>query len=57
MTYSDLKVTVNLAWNEFYKVLAAEGINTVSLDNSLDSKDIFNDVMDCVIFHAKLEEE
>lgn len=57
MTYSDLKVAVNLAWNEFYKVLAAGGINTVSLDNSLDSKDVFNDVMDCVIFHAKLEEE
>ena len=57
MTYNDLKVTVNLAWNEFYKVLAAEGINTVSLDNSLDTKDVFNDVMDCVIFHAKLEEE
>lgn len=57
MTYSDLKVTVNLAWNEFYKVLSAEGINTVSLDNTLDSKDVFNDVMDCVIFHANLEEE
>lgn len=57
MNYNDLKVTVNLAWNEFYKVLAAEGINTVSLDNSLDSKDVFNEVMDCVIFHAKLEQE
>lgn len=57
MTYSDLKVTVNLAWNAFYQVLSAEGINTVSLDNTLDNKDIFNDVMDCVTFHANLEEE
>lgn len=57
MTYSDLKVTVNLAWNAFYQVLSAEGINTVSLDNTLDNKDVFNDVMDCVIFHANLEEE
>lgn len=57
MTYSDLKVSVNEAWNAFYKVLQAEGIDTYQLDTNLDRKDVFNSVMDCVIGLAPLEEE
>ena len=57
MNYSDLKVVVNEAWNSFYKVLQSNGVDVVSLDNMLDSKDVFNDVMDCVIYNAKLEIE
>lgn len=57
MTYGDLKLVVNEAWNSFYKVLQSNGVDTVSLDNMLDAKDVFNDVMDCVIYNAKLEAE
>lgn len=57
MTYGDLKVVVNEAWNSFYKVLQSSGVDTVSLDNMLDAKDVFNDVIDCVIYNAKLEAE
>lgn len=58
MTYQDLRLVVNDAWNKFYAHLVANGINrTADLDDLLDRKDVFNITMDCVIHVAPLEGE
>ena len=52
-----MKVSVNMAWIEFYKVLAADGVDIDNLDDALDRKDVFNAVMDCVIANAPLKSD
>ena len=50
--YTDLKNIVQGAWIEFYQHLANNGVtdNQINkLDALLDTKDCFNDVMDCVV--------
>ncbi len=57
MTYEELKVSVDTAWIEFYKVLASDGVDIDKLDDALDRKDVFNSVMDCVIANAPLKSD
>jgi len=57
MTYSDLKVSLNEAWTQFYRVLQSDGVDVEKLDQDMDRKDIFNAVEDCVIYRAPLEIE
>lgn len=56
MTYTELLVVYDNAWQAFYDVLEDNGIDSSNkLYNLLNNKDCFNDVLDCVVEVADLE--
>lgn len=56
MTYTELLVVYDNAWQAFYDVLEDNGIDSSNkLHNLLNAKDCLNDVLDCVVEVADLE--
>lgn len=52
MTYAELVELKSEAWQAFFDVFRANGYDCETLDklrNSLDRKDCYNDVADCLV--------
>lgn len=57
MTYDELRFTEEQAWQAFFAITEQAGIDTGTLGRSLNGKDCFNDVFDCLIAVAEISDE
>lgn len=58
MTYEELDVAVDGAWEAFFSQLAfATGVDTADVADALDGKDCFNDVFDAIISCVEIDDE
>lgn len=57
MDYCDMNHALTEAWDKFFEVLEESGIDTSKVAESMDSKDCFNDVRDCVLTGTTFTEE
>jgi len=57
MTYDELELLTNRAWDEFFMVFAEAGVDAEALQKKMNWDDCFNDVDDAIHSIVKLEAE